>query len=174
LRFEPELARQMAQEGVTVTPTIQLYRDLQRYLLQKRSQQTLTKNEAAYLTILPVVIKEKYRALRGFLDAGVRCVAGNDAGLPHTGFGGLGSELAAMVRGGMTPMQAILSATIDAAKAMGIDQETGSIQAGKKADLLVVSGNPAADIDQITAVRKVLQAGKVVFDPSKNTQIHER
>ena len=162
LHFQPDLAHKMAQAGIAVTPTIQLYRDLQRHLLQKEARQQLTEAETAYTDILPAVIEEKYRALLGFLDAGVNCVAGNDAGLPHTGFGGLGQELEAMVCGGISPMQAILSATRNAAKAMGIDQDIGSIQTGKQADLLVVAGNPVADIEQIAAVRMVLQAGKVV------------
>ena len=163
LLFEPELAYEMAQKGIAVTPTIQLYRDIYRHLSQKRAQQQLTAAEADYLRILPSVIEEKFRTLQGLRAAGVTCVAGNDGGLPHTGFGGLGKELVAMVCGGMTPMQAILSATKEAAQAMGIDQDTGSIQVGRQADLLVVAGNPAADIHQITAVRMVLQAGKVVY-----------
>ena len=163
LHFEPQLAHKMAQEGILVTPTIQLYRDIKRHLSQKALQQRLAPAEADYLALLPAVIEGKFRALQGFLDAGVTCVAGNDAGLPHTGFGSLGKELEAMVRGGMTPMRAILSATLEAAKALGIDRKTGSIRAGKQADLLVVAGNPAADIRQITSVRKVLQAGKVVW-----------
>ena len=163
LRFEEPLAGKIAKAGIYITPTIQLYRDAQTFLEHKRETSVLTDEENTRLTALPRIINEKYRTLTGFLKAGVRCVAGNDAGLPYTGFGCLWHELEAMVAGGMTAIQAIKAATATAAQALGMADRIGSIRQGKQADLLVVDGDPTTDISALARVRMVMQAGRVVY-----------
>jgi imidazolonepropionase-like amidohydrolase len=91
-------------------------------------------------------------------------VAGNDAGLPYTGFGCLWQEPDAMMSGGMTAMQAIAAATRSAARALGMEDKIGSIQPGKQADLLVVDGDPTTDITALSRVRMVMQAGRIVSE----------
>ncbi len=164
LRFDAELARRMAHSGTWVTPTIQLYRDALAHLQKKAASERLNPTEQQRLTMLPRVIESKLAALKGFLSAGVRVVAGNDAGLPHTGFGCLWQELEAMMAGGMTAMQAMAAATSTAARALGIEDRIGSIQTGNQADLLVVDGDPTADITALSRVRLVMQAGRIVFE----------
>jgi len=163
LRFDPQLAQRMARAGTWVTPTIQLYRDAHTHLQKKAASERLTSAEQRRLTILPGVIASKLKALRGFLAAGVRVAAGNDAGLPYTGFGCLWQELDAMTAGGMTALQAITAATGTAARALGLEDRIGSIQVGKQADLLVVDGDPTTDISVLARVRLVMQAGRTVF-----------
>jgi cytosine/adenosine deaminase-related metal-dependent hydrolase len=152
----------MAQTGTRVTPTIQLYRDAHTHLQTKAAAERLNPIEQQRLAILPGVIESKLAALKGFLSAGVRVVAGNDAGLPYTGFGSLWQELDAMMTGGMTAMQAMAAATRSAAQALGLEDRIGSIQVGKHADLLVVDGDPTADISALSRVRLVMQAGRIV------------
>ncbi len=163
LRFDPQLAQRMAQAGTWVTPTIQLYRDVHTHLQKKAAAGRLTPAERQRLKMLPGVIESKLQALKGFLAAGVRVVAGNDAGLPYTGFGCLWQELEAMTAGGMTALQAVAAATRAAAGALGLKNQIGSIQPGKQADLLVVDGDPTADISALSRVRMVMQAGRIVF-----------
>ena len=67
-----------------------------------------------------------------------------------------------MVRYGMTPMQAIQSATIEAAKVMGKEAEIGSITQGLFADLIAVKGDPLADIRVLEKVEAVMKDGKVI------------
>ena len=169
LRFEESLAGIIADAGIYITPTIQLYRDAQIFLKRKRETQDLTDEEKARLVALPQIINEKYKTLRGFLKAGVRCVAGNDAGLPYTGFGCLWQELDAMIAGGMTAIQAITAATVTASRALGMAARIGSIRRGKQADLLVVDGDPTADISALSRVRMVMQAGRIVYRDIKST-----
>ena len=163
LSFDRKLASRMAQAGIWVTPTIQLYRDAQVHLQKKAVTGDLNETERQQLKILPGVIESKLQALQGFLEAGVNVVAGNDAGLPYTGFGCLWQELDAMMSGGMTAMQTIAAATESAARMLGMDDQIGSIQPGKQADLLVVDGNPTEDISALSRVRLVMQAGRIVF-----------
>ncbi len=101
-------------------------------------------------------VAAKFEALQGFCNAGMTVVAGNDAGLPHTGFGGLWQELEAMVEGGMTAMQAIIAATWNAAKALCLSDRIGSIRPGKQADLILVDGDPVKDISALSKVRMVI------------------
>ncbi len=163
LNFDPELAGRMVRAGTWVTPTIQLYRDAQTHLQKKAASGRLNPAEQHRLTILPEVIESKLEALKGFLSAGVTVVAGNDAGLPYTGFGCLWQELDAMMSGGMTAMQAIAAATRSAAQTLGMEDQIGSIQPGKQADLLVVDGDPTTDISALSRVRLVTLAGRTIF-----------
>ena len=163
LDFDPELARRMAHAGICVTPTIQLYRDAEVHLKKKAAAQGLNSTEQKRLAGLPAIIESKLKALREFMAAGVKVVAGNDAGLPYTGFGCLWQELDAMISGGMTAMQAIAAATRTAARSLGMEDQIGSIQPGKQADLLVVEGDPTTDISALSQVRLVMLAGRTMF-----------
>ena len=74
LRFDPELVRRMARAGISVTPTIQLYRDAQAHLEKKAADRGLNAAEEKRLAGLPGVIESKLEALQGFLAAGVTVV----------------------------------------------------------------------------------------------------
>ena len=89
---------------------------------------------------------------------GVTIVPGSDTGL--VGYG-LQRELEIYVEAGMTPLEAIQSATIVSARAMKLDAELGTVEAGKRADLILVDGNPAADIHDIRKVAQVVTAGRL-------------
>jgi imidazolonepropionase-like amidohydrolase len=67
-----------------------------------------------------------------------------------------------MVSGGLTPMQAVVSATKVAAETMGLAQKMGSIQAGKQADLIMVQEDPTMDIRALSQVKWVMLAGQIV------------
>ena len=96
------------------------------------------------------------------VDAGVRLIAGSDCGWGSYPFGQLHNELECMVQGGLTPMQAILSATSHAAEALGIGYRVGELSPGKRADLLVVEGDPSEEILDLTKVHAVFKGGERV------------
>ena len=75
----------------------------------------------------------------------------------------LNRELAYMVEYGITPLEAIRTATVNPARVLGIDKETGCLKEGLLADILVVKGNAAADISALNQVLEVRMAGKSVF-----------
>ena len=72
------------------------------------------------------------------------------------------SEMEAMQKAGMTPMQIILAATRNAAMVCGLDRELGTLEVGKVADVLVVKGDPLQDIHALASVRLVIHNGVVV------------
>jgi imidazolonepropionase-like amidohydrolase len=91
--------------------------------------------------------------------AGVKIAFGTDQGVaPH---GDNGHEFVFMVEGGMTPMAAIKSATLEAARLIGLDKELGTVEPGKIADLIAVPADPIADIRQMTRVAFVMKGGVI-------------
>jgi imidazolonepropionase-like amidohydrolase len=91
--------------------------------------------------------------------AGVKMTFGTDAGVcPH---GINARQFAFMVKYGMTPMQAIQSATINAADLIGHPELFGSIAAGKSADIIAVAGDPLADIRELEQVHFVMKQGGI-------------
>jgi imidazolonepropionase-like amidohydrolase len=67
-----------------------------------------------------------------------------------------------MVKGGMTPIDAIMAATHNAADLIGDSADIGSIQTGRYADIIAVAGDPVADITELERVRFVMKDGVVV------------
>jgi cytosine/adenosine deaminase-related metal-dependent hydrolase len=65
----------------------------------------------------------------------------------------------------MTPLEAIRSATLNGAKYLGMDRDIGSLEAGKLADLVILDGNPLADIRQSDTVSKVMLNGRLYALP---------
>jgi imidazolonepropionase-like amidohydrolase len=105
---------------------------------------------------------------RAFARAGGMLIAGTDP----TGSGGVipgfsnQRQVELLVEAGFSPLEAIQIATLNGAKYLGRDRRIGTITAGKQADLVVIAGNPAANIADIRNVETVFKQG-VGFDPAK-------
>jgi imidazolonepropionase-like amidohydrolase len=92
-------------------------------------------------------------------EAGVRMAFGTDAGVyPH---GNNGKQFAYMVQYGMTPMEAIQAATVNAAELLGWPGDVGAIESGSYADLIAVRGDPLEDIRELEDVRFVMKGGEI-------------
>ncbi|HEX4848302.1 MAG TPA: amidohydrolase family protein, partial [Novosphingobium sp.] len=90
--------------------------------------------------------------------AGVRMVFGSDAGvMPH---GQIGRQFATMVTYGMTPLDAIRAATLNAAMALGWENQVGTIAVGRYADFVAVDGDPLANVRELESVDAVIKGGK--------------
>ncbi len=93
-------------------------------------------------------------------QAGVKMIFGTDAGIyPH---GDNAKQFAVMVRYGMTSMQAIQAATINASEALGRNQDVGVLEAGRYADIIAVASDPIRDVTALEAVPFVMKGGVVV------------
>jgi imidazolonepropionase-like amidohydrolase len=98
---------------------------------------------------------------------GVKVASGSDAAMPYVRHGENAYELALLVEAGLTPMDAIVAATKIGAEVLDMADEIGTIREGKLADLLVIDGDPAADItllQDLTRIKKVIKGGRVVID----------
>lgn len=97
---------------------------------------------------------------RKAFKAGVRMVFGSDAGvMPHAL---AGRQLNTMVSYGMTPLDAIRAATLNAAQALGREGDLGQIAAGRYADLVAVEGDPLRDVRVLEKVAGVIKSGKKI------------
>ncbi|GAA5445108.1 imidazolonepropionase [Microbulbifer sp. NBRC 101763] len=96
---------------------------------------------------------------------GVKIAFGTDTGV--TRHGENAREFVLMVQGGMTPADAIRSATWNAAQLLQVQDELGSISEGKIADIIAVAGNPLEDISELQRVQFVMKGGKVFKEPSE-------
>jgi imidazolonepropionase-like amidohydrolase len=116
----------------------------------------------------PPAIAAKARAASAAMTAmfreavrqGVNIAFGTDAGVePH---GGNAREFSLMTEGGLSPAAALRAGTISAAELLGVSAESGSLEAGKRADIVAVPGDPAADIAQTGKVFFVMQQGRII------------
>ncbi len=105
------------------------------------------------------------------LNANTRSIAGNYGqiamGTDMWALPGIGAhlELEYMVKAGLTPMQALTAATFLGAKFLGVLDRTGTVEAGKDADLIVLDGDPTADITNTRSVYMVIRRGKIYRPP---------
>ena len=147
---DPELIPMMAERRVFFVPTLTVY----EYHSESRASH----------------VRERSRALRNHhresihraLAAGVRVVAGTDAG--GHGHPPNAAELQHLVAAGLTPTQAIQAATAWAAECLGLGRELGTVEKAKRADLVVVAGDPLADVKILQSedrIRLVIKDGAI-------------
>jgi len=108
-------------------------------------------------------------------EAGVRILAGTDSPTTGTFFGfSLHDELALLVSTyGMTPMEALRSATALPAELMGLSEELGTIEAGKRADLVLLDADPLEDIENTKQIDAVIAGGRVFDRAERETMLNQ-
>lgn len=109
---------------------------------------------------------------RAAVEAGVQVALGTDAGVGEHGTNG--RELALMVEGGMSPMQALVAATSTPARLIGMQDEIGTLAGGKVADLVAVQGDPLEEIElfgDLERIRLVVKDGRVVRQTAGAPQV---
>ncbi len=156
--YEPAVAEKLAKSGIPVTGTLAVGGAVLREL---RGRETLSPSEAAFLARWENAAAQNLLQFRKLREAGVTFVAGTDAGWRFTRFDDLPLEMELMQEGGMTAMETIVSATGYAAEVIDIAHQTGSLKPGLAADILVVGGDPLADLTALRDVRLVMQGGSI-------------
>ena len=107
--------------------------------------------------------RERFQAA---VKAGAKIAFGTDAGVYTHGYNA--RQFAFMVKWGMSPADAIRAATIGNAELFGLAGEIGSLTAGKRADIIAVTGDPLADVRELEDVDFVMKDGAVFFDGLAN------
>ncbi len=151
------LCERMAREGVALVPTLIAPHAIAAGGLQAGIPEYAVRKSLA--------VRDRHlEAFRMALRHGVPIAAGTDAGTPLNPHGSLVPELDLMIKGGMTPLAAIQSATMAAARALGLEHETGRVAPGLAADLIAVAGNPAERVQALDEIRLVMAQGRVVVN----------
>jgi len=105
------------------------------------------------------------RTFKKLHDAGVNIATGTDSGTPGVVIGkGLHKELELMVEAGISPMEAIIAATRNAADNLAKAGELGTIESGKLADVIAVSGDPLDDIRDMRKIKLVIRNGETLVN----------
>ena len=151
--MDDETMALMKEKGTYYVPTISAGRWVWDRSKEDGFFPTLVRPKAA--AIGPQIQGTFARAYK----AGVPIMFGSDTGV--SAHGDNGREFVLMVEAGMPAMQAIKSATMVPAKFLEIDDQVGSVQVGKLADLVAVPGDPLADIEQMRRVHFVMKEGVV-------------
>ena len=148
--YDPADADMIAEKGIWVDPTLALNR-----LNRLRGKQT-----GGSAMSDP---QRRFEILRDMWDRGVKFVTGMDSGMTNARFGDFAYIPQVMVEEmWITPMEAIICATQTSAECLGIAHETGTIEAGKSADVVIVEGDPSADITALHNVDTIVAQGRVV------------
>jgi imidazolonepropionase-like amidohydrolase len=108
------------------------------------------------------VMREKVPRFQKATKKGVRIAFGSDGGSPINPHENLEVECRCMIDGGMTAMEVICSLTQNAAHLLQLGDKVGTLEVGKKADIVIIEGNPLEDIRYLTHVRAVLKEGKLI------------
>jgi len=153
---DPKVIEEMAKRGTFLIPTLKAGTDVidgdQSNVPQWIVDKTVETQEAAERSLLLAY------------KAGVPIAMGSDAGTPLNYHGENQLEIYQMKRVGMKPMDALVSAALGAAKALGWEARLGSVEEGKAADLLVMDENPLDDLKKLgdkKLIRAVFQDGKL-------------
>ncbi len=160
VEFDEQTAARMAEQGTAAVPTMVTIKGA-----MAAASGTLSAGLKEHIALRPEIVN----CLRRMLSLGVSFVAGTDAGVAWTPFHSLASELEMYVTEvGMTPLQAIHSATGGAAHTLGLDASVGTLAVGHEADLIAVDGDPSVRIGDLGAVQLVMKSGAVV---ARNGQV---
>ncbi|HIH97700.1 MAG TPA: amidohydrolase family protein [Thermoplasmata archaeon] len=130
--------------------------------LQKCDEKSLTKPVAEKVRMIRGVPEKSFKKA---LENNIKIAMGTDAGSPNNHHGDNSVELSLMVKNGMSELQAVRAATINAAELLGLSDQIGSIEAGKTADLIIVKGNPLNNISILQNkdnIRCVIKEGKLL------------
>jgi imidazolonepropionase-like amidohydrolase len=152
MQVTPEVAAMMKERGIFRVPTISALRGIIDH----------PEEVAAYAVDKGKSIEQEAReTFRAGIEAGVPYVCGTDAGTPFNPHGSAPIEIVRMVEWGLDPIDALRSATSNAARLLRLSG-VGVIEEGAAADLVLWEGNPLEDIKGVLSPRLVMKAGQVV------------
>jgi imidazolonepropionase-like amidohydrolase len=162
IETDDEALEMMLERGSFLVPTLWAYRFVGEY--------------GGHLGTPPEVVEQVRSRYEGHMDCvararrlGVPIVAGTDSAMPVNPPESLVWELEWLVRCGLSELEAIQSATATAARLAGLDDRLGTIEPGKLADLVVVDGNPLADIGVLARPTHVVSGGRLVVEHGRLT-----
>jgi imidazolonepropionase-like amidohydrolase len=152
--IRPEAAQEMARKGIFLSPTL----TVADYVSGPRA-----KAGCAICAEMPKIHRKSFENCR---KAGVKIAFGTDAGgFPWTEIN-QAKEFEYEVRYGMTPIEAIRSATTVAAELLGMTGQVGTLEPGAFADIVAVAGDPLADVSVLSKIDFVMKGGDIVRSPS--------
>ncbi len=158
--FREDIAERIGEQGVYVNPTLQVGRSSAWVMGHKRDDVGLTAQEEVALDDTRRSMDVKLDHSRRMIELGLRVITGSDSSWGNYKLGNTVYEAEMLVHAGYTNMQGVLSVTSWAAAALDMDDQVGTLEAGKLADVLVVNGNPAENVNDLWNVADVFFEGR--------------
>lgn len=164
--FREDLADQLAAAGAWVNPTLHVVQagiDHTENIGQERGW--LTKEEQASIDASKHALETRNDSVSRLIKMGVRMIAGSDSPWGAYPPGEFVKEMIALTKAGLSNTEALVTGTSHAAESIAVGDTAGTLAAGRPADLLVVGGDPTADLNALWDVRDVYKAGRRVERP---------
>ena len=114
-------------------------------------------------------LETKLDHCRQMIDMGVKVITGSDSSWGDYALGNTVHETELLVEAGYSNMEGLKSVTINAAKALGLENQVGSIEVGKSADLAILDKNPIEDIKNLNSVTEVFFMGQSIRRGSEDS-----
>lgn len=160
--YRPEITEQIIERGIYVNPTLNIARVESQRLEAKKDKYGLSSDEQTQLNTIQEEREVRMEHVNQMRESGVTLVCGSDSAWGHYKMGDFQGEIESTVLSGMPPEEAIVSATLNSAKSCHYDDKVGSIEPGKKADMVIVDGNPSKNIEDLRQVVAVIKNGKTI------------
>ena len=160
--YRPDITERIAKQGVFVNPTLHQGMETVAVLEAKLEREGLTDREQAELDKFHRGHDRRVEDMARMRAEGVSFVSGSDSAWAYYEMGAFQDEMAVHVEAGMSPMEAIVSATSDSARSCWVDGQVGSLEPGKLGDVLVVDGDPSQNIADSKNVVDVFQGGRLI------------
>tara|TARA_B100000700_G_scaffold184125_3_gene203080 strand:- start:3688 stop:5025 length:1338 start_codon:yes stop_codon:yes gene_type:complete len=190
--FDQKLAEKIVKKDAYVNPTLHVGRARVWSLMEGKDAAlggfenkrlnsiSITKDRKnildARLDMAKFGLETKLDHCRKMIDMGVKVITGSDSSWGDYALGNTVHETELLVEAGYSNMQGLKSVTIDAAKALGLENEVGSIEPGKSADFAILEKSPIEDIKNLNTVSEVFLMGQSIkrgSDESNNSYIQK-
>ena len=162
-QLTPELAEVMAMRGTYMVPTL-------AWFLTVAAAEEGPAFPAHYIQKGRAMAEASARSTTLAKQAGVKIDAGTDSGAPMVAHSSIRRELELLVKLGLTAVEALEAGTRIAAAALRLDHLIGTVEAGKRADLIAVNGDPTQDIRSLYDLRLVVSGGVVAHRSAGSSQ----
>ena len=161
-RFREDVAERIGNRGAFVNPTLHVSRSTIWALEHKKADTGLTPAEQAKLDDQSRQFESRMEDARRLTEMGLKLITGSDSSWGDYMLGNTMYETECLTMAGLSNMQGLQSVTCEAAKALGVDDEVGTLEPGKQADVIAMPGNPDENLNALWDVTDVMLAGKFI------------
>jgi len=161
-RFREDVAERIGNRGAFVNPTLHVPRSTIWALEHKKADTGLMPAEQAKLDDQSRQFESRMEDARRLTEMGLKLITGSDSSWGDYMLGNTMYETECLTMAGLSNMQGLQSVTGEAAKALGVDDEVGTLEPGKQADVIAMPGNPDENLNALWDVTDVMMAGKII------------
>ena len=170
-KFREDVAERLAESRAFVNPTLHVFRARAWEMEKLGLQRKLTKNEIKLFDQHRRNFDQRLIDCSKMIEMGVKVITGSDSSWGDYKLGNTIHETECINMAGYSNFQSFQSVTLEAAKALDMDNSVGSLEVGKKADMVVIKGDPLEDIGNLRNVFEVIFNGEIINRGSKDSNM---